>query len=84
MLHEGNLASAYTVIERINAHAEIVRRRVDIEPTRFDDGLLRPFAWFHSVTPDARAMGCGEVPRREPWLASLGKSGAALGISGSV
>jgi hypothetical protein len=51
VLHERNLPPADAVVERVNAHAQVARRGVDVQPTRFDHGILRPFAWFHNGTP---------------------------------
>lgn len=66
VLHERNLATPDAVVQRIDAHAEVPRGRVDIQPARFNEGIVRPFAWFHDGTPDARAILCGEVLRRGP------------------
>jgi hypothetical protein len=54
VLHEGNLPPADAVVQRVDAHAQVARRRIDVQPTRFDDGILRPFAWFHTAlqTPE--------------------------------
>jgi len=51
MLHEGDLPPADPVVERVNAHAQVARRGIDIEPTRFNDRILRVLARFHSDTP---------------------------------
>jgi len=83
VLHEGNLPPADAVVERVNAHTQVARGSVHIEPAWFNNRILRPFTRFHNGTPTSERL-CGEVPRRGPEQASLGESGAALGISGSV
>jgi hypothetical protein len=51
VLHERNLSAADAVVERVDAHTQVARRGVDIEPAWFNDRVLGVLARFHNDTP---------------------------------
>jgi len=51
-LDERDLTACDTVVQRIDAHAQVVRRRVDIEPSRFEYGSVGLFRFqWHDQAP---------------------------------
>jgi hypothetical protein len=79
---EWNLTAADAVIERVAAHAQILRGRVHVEPARLDD---RSRSNVHGETPVNCRGCCREGPIGCRHLAgTAGIVGAALGFSGPV
>src|SRR5207253_10992329 len=69
LLHEWDLATCDAVVERVDAHAQVARRRVDVEPSRFEyrsSGLSR-FQCHDRAPQHSRAVVVGEVPRRSAY-----------------
>jgi hypothetical protein len=56
VLHEGNLPPTDAVVERVDAHAQVARRRVDIEPAWFNNRILWVLARFHNDTPTSEKL----------------------------
>jgi hypothetical protein len=56
VLHEGNLPPADAVVERVDAHAQVARCDIDIEPAWFNDRILRVLARFHNDTPTSEQL----------------------------
>lgn len=56
VFHEWNLPAADAVVERVDAHAQVAGRGVDIEPTRFNDRILRVLTRFHNDTPTSEQL----------------------------
>ena len=82
---EWNLAAADAVIERVAAHAQVLRSRVHVEPARLDDRSRSNVSRFHGETP-VNCRGCcreGPIGRRR-LAGTAGIVGAALGFSGPV
>jgi hypothetical protein len=84
VFHEGDLSAPDAVVERVDAHAQVARRGIDIEPSWFNDRILGALARFHDVTPEVRAVVVVRRRDRGPGPTSRAVSGAALGSSGSV
>ena len=83
--YERNLTTAHAVVERMSAHAQVLRGRVDVEPARLDDRSRSNVSRFHGGTPrELPRVLSGGAERLPPGAETTGIVGAALGFSGSV
>jgi len=72
LLDVRDLASRDLVIDREDAHAQVARRSIDVEPTRFDDGICNLFP--HTDSPNFRAVVVVRAAMVGQRPASLAKS----------
>lgn len=83
--YERNLTTAHAVVERMSAHAQVLRGRVDVKPARLDDRSRSNVSRFHGGTPrELPRVLSGGAERLPPGAETTGIVGAALGFSGSV
>src|SRR5438067_1863456 len=61
---EWHLPPRDAVVDRVAAHREIGRRRIDVEPARLERVVLRNVLGFHAALLTVVPRGGGEGPRR--------------------
>jgi len=64
--NEWNLPTTDAVIDRMSAHAEVLSRGVDVEPTRLDDRSWNDVLRFHGETPSGAEGVAGRGDRLPP------------------